>query len=75
VLYLLVGNFHQGFQCLLQRKSVTPAENNALLSEVGLLAVGPQEEKIALPAAQGLVEHAMVLCLVLLALFTLVSWL
>ena len=75
VLYLLVGNFQQGFQCLLQRKSVTPAENNALLSEVGLLAVGPQEEKIALPAAQGLVEHAMVLCLVLLALFTLVSWL
>ena len=74
--YLLVGNFQQGFRCLLQKKFASPSENNTLLSEVGLLAVRAQcDEQLSLPAAQGLVEYALILSLVFVAIFTLVSWL
>src|SRR3990167_1318523 len=76
VFYLLVGNFQQGFKCLFQKKLLLPSENNNLLTEVGLLAVRAQsEEQSSLPAAQNLVEYALVLSLVFVAVFTLVSWL
>src|SRR3990167_8673010 len=76
IFYLLVGNFQQGFKCLLQKKLLAPSENNRLLTEVGLLAVRAQtDEQLSLPAAQGLVEYALILSLVFVALFTLVSWL
>ena len=74
--YLLVGNFQQGFKCLLQKKLLAPAENNTLLTEVGLLALQSQsDEQLSLPAAQGLVEYALILSLVFVAIFTMVSWL
>ena len=76
VLYLLVGNFEQGFNCFIQKILAVPAENNELLTEVGLLAAhSHDDDKISLPLAQGLVEHALILALALLALFTMVSWL
>lgn len=76
IFYLLVGNFQQGFKCLLKKKMLAPSENNTLLTEVGLLAVRAQTDKqLSLPAAQGLVEYALILSLVFVAIFTLVSWL
>ncbi|OGV42032.1 MAG: hypothetical protein A3F46_08080 [Legionellales bacterium RIFCSPHIGHO2_12_FULL_42_9] len=76
IFYLLVGNFQQGFKYLLQKKLIAPSENNTLLTEVGLLAVRAQtDEQLSLPAAQGLVEYALILSLVFVAIFTLVSWL
>lgn len=76
IFYLLVGNFQQGFKCLLQKKLLAPSENTNLLTEVGLLAVRTQtDEPLSLPAAQGLVEYALVFSLVFIAIFTLVSWL
>jgi AmpE protein len=76
LLYLLVGNFERGFHVFVKKFMASPAENNHLLSEVGLLAVRVKDdEKVSLPQAEGLVEHAMIAYLVLIALFTMVSWL
>lgn len=74
--YLLVGNFQQGFPCFMQKALIVPSENSVLLTEVGLFAVRTKEdEKVSLPRAQGLAEHAMVIWLVFVAIFTMVAWL
>jgi AmpE protein len=47
-----------------------------MLSICGLQALGySEEEEVLFPRAETLVEHALVVLLVLIALFTMVSWL
>lgn len=76
IVYLLVGNFQRGFGQLLKKLFAAPSENHTLLSQVGIAAVRTGEKRdVTLPFAQILVEHAIIVYLVLLALFTMVSWL
>ena len=76
LLYLLVGNFQQGFNFYSQMFFTSPKNNMILLSTGGLLAARSRaEEPVALPHAQNLVDHALVLLMVALAFFTLVAWL
>jgi AmpE protein len=76
LLYLLVGNFQAGFQHFSRFLFAAPQENNTMLSVCGLCAVGPSEQdELLLPQAEVLVEHAVIVLLVLLALFTMASWL
>lgn len=76
MLYLLVGNFQRGFEYY-QRMFLSGTQNNhELLSTGGLLAARTEDNNmVTLPSAQRLVEHALIVYLVLIALFTLVSWL
>jgi AmpE protein len=72
----LVGNFQKGFQYYSKAFFASPMQNDHLLEEGGLCAAEANEEApISLPYAQILVEHALVVCLVFLAFFTLVAWL
>jgi AmpE protein len=76
LLYLLVGNFQQGFQFFVQKLLSSPEHNKELLSRGGLLAAQTiANDPIQIPYAESLVEHAMVVFLVFLACFTLVAWL
>lgn len=76
LLYLLVGNFQSGFKILLSYLVAKPAENQKMLVECGMLALKTDETNvISMPAAQTLVEHAVIVLLVLVALFTMASWL
>lgn len=76
LLYLLVGNFQQGFQYYRKHFFSPMIENQSLLEECGTLAAATKEgEAVDLPNAQTLVEHALVLYLVIVAAFTLVAWL
>ncbi len=76
LLYLLVGNFQRGFYFFAKMFFTAPENNELLLAEGGLLAASAREEDvISLPYAESLVEHALIVCLVLLAFFTLVAWL
>jgi len=73
--YLLVGNFQQGFKYYSKMLLSMPENNNMLLSTGGLLAARTQDEQsVSLTNAQNLVEQALIICLVFLALFTLVAW-
>ncbi|WP_419418524.1 hypothetical protein ACNVED_08125 [Legionella sp. D16C41] len=74
--YLLVGNFQKGFNYYQQVFLSSPKNNDAILSTGGLLAARSQElEIVTLPYAQSLVEYALVIYLVLIALLTLSTWL
>lgn len=76
ILYLLVGNFQRGFHFFMQKFISAPASNDFLLSNAGLLAARTNEnETIQMPTAEHLVEHALIVYLVFLALFTLGAWL
>ena len=76
LLYLLVGNFQRGFGTFMRYIISKPDANNNLLSECGLLAVRASDvDEVPLPVAESLVEHAIFVALVFVALFTLVSWL
>lgn len=76
LLYLLVGNFQKGIHFFVQMFFAVPEKNDTLLSNGGLLAARINEnDPVALPYAENLVEHALIVYLVCLALFTLVSWL
>lgn len=76
LLYLLVGNFQRGFNYYTEMFLAQPERNDDFLSKGGLLAVRTQdEEMINLSQAQNLVEHALIVFLVLIALFTLAAWL
>ncbi|KTC97068.1 inner membrane protein AmpE [Legionella geestiana] len=76
LLCLLVGNFQQGASFLLAGLLKGPSENAHLLAETATRALGKSAEHPAgMPEAEVLVEHALVLLLVVLALFTLVAWL
>ncbi|KTD11387.1 regulatory signaling modulator protein AmpE [Legionella jamestowniensis] len=76
LLYLLVGNFQKGIHFFMQMFFSVPEKNDILLSNGGLLAARTNEnDPVPIPYAESLVEHALVVYLVFLALFTLVSWL
>lgn len=76
LLYLLVGNFQQGFQYYTRMFLSSPETNDELLKKGGLLAAQTREEdSLSLPYVQSLVEHALLVFLVFLAFFTLVAWL
>lgn len=76
LLYLLVGHFQKGFHYYSKMFLSSPENNAEFLKEGGLLAAELKgEEEVTLPYAQILVEHALVVSLVFLALFTLVAWL
>lgn len=76
LLYLLVGNFQQGFHYYRQMFFAAPEQNDAFLGTGGLLAARiHDDDKISLPYAQNLVEHALIVFLVFIAFFTLTAWL
>lgn len=76
LLFLLVGNFQRGFSLFMRFILAKPDANCEMLRECGLQAVRVNDaEEIRMPIAEGLVEHAIVVMLVLIALFTLISWL
>ncbi len=74
LLFLLVGNFQKGIHFYAQKFILSPQNNEQFLSEGGLLTLRSSEnEPVQLPNAESLVEHALVLYLVFLALFTLIA--
>ncbi|MDI9818248.1 MULTISPECIES: regulatory signaling modulator protein AmpE [unclassified Legionella] len=76
LLYLLVGNFQKGIRFWIGMFFASPDKNYLLLSQGGLLAAKTDEmEVIQMPYAENLVEYALIVYLVFLALFTLVAWL
>lgn len=76
LLFLLVGNFQRGFAAFTSFIIAKPDYNNEMLRKCGLLAVQTNDgEEVPMPVAEGLVEHAIVVMLVFIALFTLISWL
>lgn len=76
VLFLVVGNFQRGFKLFAGYFFAKPDFNNEMVRECGLQAVRANEaEEVPMPVAEGLVEHAIIVMLVFIALFTLISWL
>lgn len=76
LLYLLVGNFQLGFRRFTVFLLAKPSSNEQMLSECGLLAARSNEfDEALMPNAETLVEHATIVLLVLIALFTLAAWL
>lgn len=76
LLYLLVGHFQPGILKFMHYILAEPKRNNLMLSECGIQAIQSYDiEEIPLSVAETLVEHATVVLLVLIALFTLVAWL
>ncbi|MBA4696858.1 MAG: hypothetical protein H2069_05700 [Legionella sp.] len=76
IFYLLVGNFQRGIRWVIEQFFSVPANNATFLSQTGLLAVRSNEKDIlSMPDAENLVWHAVILCLTLLAGFTLMAWL
>ncbi|MBA2656187.1 MAG: hypothetical protein H0U70_04290 [Tatlockia sp.] len=74
-LFLLVGNFQKGILFYKQNFISSPLNNERLLSEGGLLCLRTSEnETVQLPSAEKLVEHALIVNLVFLALFTLIAF-
>lgn len=75
-LCLLVGNFQRGFKYLTSQFFSVPENNAELISSVCMLAArNTDDEKIELPYAESLIEHALLVFLVLVAIFTMVAWL
>lgn len=75
VLFLLVGNFQRGISLLIAFLFAKPETNSEMLRDCGLQAVRSNDmEEISMPQAEGLVEHAIIVMLVFIALFTLFSW-
>lgn len=76
LLYLLVGNFQVGLQRFSHFIVAKPSLNHQMLSECGLLAVRNNEaDEIPMPLAEQLVEHAVIVLVVFIALFTIAAWL
>lgn len=76
MLFLLVGNFQRGFHLFAQYVLTYPDSNDKILRGCGLQAVRINDtEEVPMAAAENLVEHATIVLLVFIALFTLVAWL
>lgn len=76
LLFLLVGNFQQGFKLFSRFIFAKPDFNNQMLRECGLQAVQTHKtDEVTMPLAESLVDHAIIVMLVFIALFTLISWL
>lgn len=75
LLYLLVGNFQRGFIAFTKLLFAQPELNHQILSDCGVRAVRTNEaDEIPLPVAECLIEHATIVLMVFIALFTLASW-
>lgn len=75
LLYLLVGNFQRGLSLFVKYFFASPNLNNKMLYDCGLQVVRTTEdETVPMPVAESLVEHAVIVLLVFIALFTLVAW-
>ncbi len=75
LLYLLVGNFQAGVRHYSKLLFTAPSENQLLLGECSAQALGCKtSEPVFMPSAENLVEHALILLLVFVALFTLIAW-
>lgn len=76
LLYLLVGNFQKGFTVFLKYLVAKPEDNPILLGECGINAArAGDKDEVTLINAEILVEHATIVLLVFIALFTLGAWL
>jgi AmpE protein len=76
LLFLLAGNFQRGFSTFTKLVLSAPDSNDKILSECGMQAVRVKdEEQTPVPVAEELVEHATIVLLVFIALFTLAAWL
>ncbi|KGP64377.1 membrane protein [Legionella norrlandica] len=76
LLFLLVGNFQRGFNLFIHYAFAHPNLNDEILSECGLQAVRINDtDEVPMVVAENLVEHATIVLLVFIALFTLVAWL
>ena len=76
LLFLLVGNFQRSYSLFIKFLFVKPELNHEMLRECGLMAVRENEaDELSMVKGEELVEHAIVVILVLIALFTLISWL
>lgn len=76
LMFLLVGNFQRGVMPFVNYMVAKPDFNNNMLRDCGLLAVRTNEnEDVPMLVAESLVEHAIIVMLVFIALFTLISWL
>lgn len=75
LLYLLVGNFQRGFIAFTKLFLAKPELNHQMLSDCGVHAARSNEvDEIPLPVAECLIEHATIVLMVFIALFTLASW-
>jgi AmpE protein len=75
LLYLLVGNFQRGFSLFMRFFLSKPHLNTEMLSECGLQAVRSDNSiEVPMPLAENLVEHAIIVLLVFIALLTF-AWL
>jgi AmpE protein len=71
ICYLLVGNFQHGVSLFLQKIIAAPSENSQMLSQCGLAALDSgRGEPITIGHAQTHVEHATLLWVFLLAIYT-----
>jgi AmpE protein len=76
LLLMAVGNFQRGVKLYSSYFFAKPDHNHEMLRQCGLEAGRTQEaEEVPMSVAQGLVEHAIIVMLVFIALFTLISWL
>lgn len=76
LLFLLVGNFQRSYSLFIKFLFVKPKLNHEMLRECGLMAVRENEvDEPSMTKAEELVEYAIVVILVLIALFALISWL
>ncbi|MFT4058273.1 MAG: regulatory signaling modulator protein AmpE [Legionella sp.] len=76
LLYLVVGNFQRGVKLFCSSFVAKPDFNQEMLRECGLQALRANDaDEVALPAAESLVEHAIIVMLAFIAMFTLISWL
>lgn len=74
ILYLLVGNFQAGLQYFTKMLFTAPGENQTLLETCGTEALSPRDnDAFIMPRAERLVEHAIILLLVVLAVLTLIT--
>ncbi len=74
LLYLLAGNFQQGFNTYCKMIKAVTRDNALFLSTIGILAAQTQPDKpVLMMQAQDLVEHALVILMVILSLLTLVA--
>lgn len=74
LLFLLAGNFQRGYVSFKGRLLSPPTENQSLLQTCGIEALMSNgEETTSLPLAQNLVEQAVIIFLVMLAIVTFMS--
>lgn len=76
LLFLIVGNFQRSFSLFNGYIFAKPDVNGMMLRECGLLALRTSDtQEVTMREAESLVEHAIIVMLVFIALFTLITWL